>query len=120
MKRRIVSSSQMPTPEEMMGEVINAFYHAGYDVSITDNWFVTCRCTADEPDKMPTIKIVAHREDDEDTINFDAQIKFPELYTADDSYYDSTEYHLNRWAKVGRAVTSLVKNSIHLSDWVDE
>lgn len=119
MKRRILGSSQLPTPEEMMGEVIGKFFNAGYDMTVTDDWEITCIATEDA-DKMPKVEIVVTREDDQDTINFDANLTFPALSTAEEQYYDSVHYYIEEWARVGGAVSALVKNSIHLSDWVDE
>lgn len=118
MKRRILSNSQNVTPEDRMTEVVNSFYHAGYDVTVTDNWEITIVAT-EEAEHMPTVEVLVEREDDEDTINFNAHLTFPELKTEEDRYYDSTEYYIDRWAKVGRAVTKLLKKSIHLSDYVE-
>lgn len=117
MKRRIIASS-MPTPEDMMSEVINRFWNAGYDMTVTDNWEVSL-VAKEDAEHMPTIEVLVERGDDEDTINFNAHIHFPELHTEEDHYYDSTAYYLNKWAKVGDCITKLLSNSIHLSDWVE-
>lgn len=117
MKRRIIASS-MPTPEEMMGEVVNSFWNAGYDMVVTDNWEVSL-VAKEDAEHMPTIEVLVEREGDEDTINFNAHVTFPELKTEEDNYYDSTAYYLKKWARVGDCITKLVSNSIHLTDWVE-
>lgn len=117
MKRMIRSATKTvkaAIDPELYSDLENKARHCGYDLSVDSNGniFVT---PVDAEAKMPEITI---RTIEGDRTSYDAHLKFQELDTADEQYYDSMLYYIHQWEKAAEFVTYLVQWSP--DDYIDE
>lgn len=110
MKRRILSNTSNSDIHPAFEELANGAKHLGYDLSVSADDSGTYNMTISisdksEANKMPTIEV--NTESYNGATIFQPKLKFPELSSYDEPYYDSIEYWLDRWAEVGKFITKL-------------
>lgn len=117
MKRVIRSSTRFVTAAidpELYSDLENKAYHCGYDLSVDSNGNISISAR-DSEEKMPEITV---RKIEGERTSYDAHLKFQELDTADEQYYDSMLYYIHKWERAAEFVTYLVQWSP--DDYIDE
>lgn len=117
MKRVIRSSTRFVTAAidpELYSDLENKAYHCGYDLSVDSNGNISVSAR-DSEEKMPEITV---RKIEGGRTSYDAHLKFQELDTADEQYYDSMLYYIHKWERAAEFVTYLVQWSP--DDYIDE
>lgn len=116
--KRVIRSSTKPVraaaDPDLYSDLENKARHCGYDLSVDSNGNISVT-PVDAEAKMPEIAI---RTIEGDRISYDAHLKFQELDTADEQFYDSMLYYIHEWEKAAEFVTYLVQWSP--DDYIDE
>lgn len=116
--KRVIRSSTKPVraaaDPDLYSDLENKARHCGYDLSVDSNGNISVT-PVDAEAKMPEITI---RTIGGDRTSYDAHLKFQELDTADEQYYDSMLYYIHKWERAAEFVTYLVQWSP--DDYIDE
>lgn len=116
--KRVIRSSTRPVKAaidpELYSDLENKARHCGYDLSVDSNGNISVTAL-DAEEKMPEITI---RTIEGDRTSYDAHLKFQELDTANEQYYDAMLYYIHNWEKAAEFVTYLVQWSP--DDYIDE
>ena len=109
---KIMSSTNIPDAfQDFEAEA----YHAGYDMSMDGD--LNIKLTPTE-DNMP--KITLQKLTERGVIYYNPSIEFPNLVHDEYQYADYIEGEINRWDKVGRLCTYIVKFYYNPVEWEDE
>ena len=105
--KKVVRSSTRPVKAaydlDFFVDIENRAYHAGYDLQADVDGSITL--TARDADyKLPEIAI---RKVDGERTTYEAHMKFQELDTSDEKYYDSMEFYVGHWMEAAKFVTYL-------------
>lgn len=98
---------------DFFADIENRAYHAGYDLQADVDGNITL--TARDADyKLPEIAV---RKVDGERTRYEAHMKFQELDTSDEQYYDSMEFYIGHWMEAAKFVTYLLQWSP--DDYID-
>lgn len=101
----------------------NGAYNIGYDLTVNPDT-MKMKLVSNEKDLMPEIEVTTIRHQDsryvEDYYTFDSIITFPTIDTRKFIYYDSLEYYINKWAGIGKFISSLTKFVYHPEEWEED
>ena len=124
MKRRITAADANTTKvTDIFVEFLdNEMYHAGYEVTGTGTFpdvQLTVACREKESDKMPTITFEVH-EYEKGSYEVIPTLTFPNLTVEDNDFYDTIQYWLDKWARVGSYISKINKFSFCPEDYLEE
>lgn len=123
---KIIKASNQPYDEidaqiieKIVEDMANILYPVGYKVTAnktSNEGLIEVKRT--KVDAHPTINLTVSQEDSKAYV--DATLAFPELTTVDTQYYDSIEYHLEEWARIGKAITEIASYELDINDYIEE
>ena len=116
--KRVLRDSKAPVKAaydlDFFGDIENRAYHAGYDLQADTDGNITL--TARDADyKLPEITV---RKIDGERTTYEAHMKFQELDTSNEQYYDSMEFYVGHWLEAAKFVTYLQQWSP--DDYIDD
>ena len=116
--KRMIRSSTKPVSAaydpDIYSDLESKAYHCGYDLSVDGDGNISVK-GIDPEEKMPQIIITTITGS---RTTYSAHMKFQDLDTEDEQYYDSMEYYLSQWMKAAQFVTYLLKWSP--DDYIDD
>lgn len=127
MKKFIVSAST--TKSEFFHPALESFesaaYDAGYDLLIDGDDFesaVIILEASKDKDILPklTCWFDTNSSGDDNIIYYQCKAEYPDISTEDLEYDDSAEYITDKWAKVAKFITWMMKNPIELDKWEED
>lgn len=113
--------------ERVNNELANYNYSVTGELNESENGSVvifTVTCTESEADNYPTLELSFDRftnKDDHEIWVAIPTLSFPTLvYKLEDDYQDTIEYYLDRWAKLGTAITQINKIDFDYTAFAEE
>lgn len=120
MKRIIrAASDNAAILEERFAETISEAYDVGYNLTIDGNVDMTLEARSSTDRKyLPEIEV--ETVEDDGVYYFSPKLTFPELDFEDMEYYDSIQYWLDKWAKIGKFISTLTSLHYDPNEWEEE
>lgn len=127
MKRAIKAAANQPREgwEDDLVEAMHSYlWNDSYTVKGEGNGLegfkLSVKYTGDEPDRMPTIELTVMLDENGRYVYVEPKLIFPTLQNEPEDYYDSISYWIDKWARVGRAISAINKYSLDIYEEYDE
>lgn len=120
MKRIIkAASGSIAVLETRLANLISEAYDVGYDLNIDQdvNLVLEVRSSSDKK-YLPEIEVETIIDDG--VYYFSPRLIFPKLDFEDMEYYDSIQYWLDKWAKIGKFISTLTSIHYDPNEWEED